>query len=308
MSQSTPSRQSHFVRRLIDRHPYLASVLLPIVLWSIPLGLFFLVRLALQLHLSPFGNARLPLLLTVLVGEPLLVLEVVALVSWLGWWSDAGFTHGVSGKGIVLCIVPFVLIALPVLPALALGFLRAPFFIVIVVVILSILVGFVEEGTFRGMMVRILLPKGILRAVLLSSVLFACLHAINLLYGLPWLYVLGQFMLAAGMGILFAAVRLRTGSLWPSILLHALRDAPGLIILAINPSLALSASPAGIIATGILSLLFVLYAVYLLRPSQLAKLRIAYGLAPAPMPTLPYEGPPSLTEYGDVQHTNSQPL
>ncbi|MDQ2902581.1 MAG: CPBP family intramembrane metalloprotease [Chloroflexota bacterium] len=286
MNLSMPSRQVQVAHRLVDRHPYVIALLLPIALWSIVAGLLLLLELGLRiLHVPSLHAAHLSFIQLDLIGELPLALLLAALISWLGWWSDGGFARGITRKGLIACIVPFVLIAFPFFISLAAGALKAPSSTIIMVVVLSLLIGFVEEGCFRGVLLRILLPRGILLAVLLSSLFFGCFHTINLVSGFPWLYVVGEVILGVGMGVLFAAIRVRTGSIWPLILLHAIRDVPGLITESINPHKALPVSFAGIIALSILSLLFILYAVYLLRPSQLARLRVAYGLTPISKPS-----------------------
>jgi membrane protease YdiL (CAAX protease family) len=87
-----------------------------------------------------------------------------------------------------------------------------------------VLAGVVEETAFRGILLTRLLPRGLWTAVLLSSALFGLLHVANLFLGSPWQTVLLQVTFAAMAGTGYAAMRLRTGSLWPPIVLHALFD------------------------------------------------------------------------------------
>ena len=87
-----------------------------------------------------------------------------------------------------------------------------------------VLAGVVEETTFRGILLTRLLPRGPWTAVLLSSALFGLLHVANLVLGSPWQTVLLQVTFAAMAGTGYAAMRMRTGSLWPPVVLHALFD------------------------------------------------------------------------------------
>jgi len=87
-----------------------------------------------------------------------------------------------------------------------------------------VLAGVVEETTFRGILLTRLLPRGPWTAVLLSSALFGLLHVANLFLGSPWQTVLLQVTFAAMAGTGYAAMRMRTGSLWPPVVLHALFD------------------------------------------------------------------------------------
>ena len=68
----------------------------------------------------------------------------------------------------------------------------------------------VEEFTFRGVGFRLLSPFGAAVAVLGTSVAFAADH--GLVEGFPALFLFG---------VAVALVRLRTGSLYPGMLLHA---------------------------------------------------------------------------------------
>jgi membrane protease YdiL (CAAX protease family) len=82
----------------------------------------------------------------------------------------------------------------------------------------TILAPIVEELTYRGMGVSLLLPYGAVLAVLLTGVLFGGAH--GLLVGLPVLVVFG---------IVNAWLRLRTDSIYPPILVHSTFNAIALI-------------------------------------------------------------------------------
>src|SRR5258708_4616128 len=309
MTQSEMGRLA-FVKHWIGRHPYLGALLFLVYWLGLLLGLGRLLSLAItipHIHLS-FLQANL-------FGELLLALIVVLPLALLGWWSETGFTRGINGRGVAICLIPAVLIVGPTLFGLPLIVGKASESVLVIAIVLALLVGFAEEGMFRGLIIRSLLPKGIWPTVLLSALLFTSAHLTNLIHGTSGGYVSGQLILAFGSGVLFAALRLRTGSIWPSILLHAGHDAAGLILAGINPSILLvSVSNTTLIVNGIFCLFFLLNAFILLRPSQVRKLRIAYGLEPEPVvspygtvPPLPYpaygtQQPPSAPG-NDEQHS-----
>lgn len=95
-------------------------------------------------------------------------------------------------------------------------------------------IGVYEEVVLRGMVLNKMLEKwgrdkkGILGAVLLSSLLFGLLHLVNLI-GKPWLVVATgtQVVYALFLGIFFSAIYLRTKNLWSVIILHMLLDLGG---------------------------------------------------------------------------------
>ena len=97
---------------------------------------------------------------------------------------------------------------------------------------LTLIVGFAEETFFRGLILTTLLPTGAIRAVILSSLLFAAPHLLNIIGGL-WdpAFTLVDSIAAFGLGITFAAIRLRTGSIWPVIGIHAFFDFTSLVSL-----------------------------------------------------------------------------
>lgn len=292
--QSRPDQMGSIalLRLLIARHPYKAAAFF-LVYWTVLL-------LALGRLLAPvtafLRAAHFSLLSDDLLAEILLVLIVLFPVLVLRWGFATGFLRGINGQGLVICIVPIILIAGPSLLALPVVAGQAPGIIVASALVLSLLVGIAEEGMFRGLLVSSLLPKGIWPAVLISAVLFAATHLVNLLSGTSWGYVFGQLVLAFGIGVLFATLRLRTGSIWPGIILHATRDLAGLILIGMNPSvLNTPFSLVSNIANMVFCAFFVINALILLRPSQKRKLEVAYGLAKQPAavmasyPSVPYQ-------------------
>jgi membrane protease YdiL (CAAX protease family) len=274
-----------------------------------------------MLNLSFFPHE---LLAEVLLGLCMVVVPLTV----LKWWSKAGFTRGIDGQGVVICLLPVVLFLIPPLCSISLLVSESTPGIVVMAVSLTLVVALTEEGFFRGVLISALRPKGIWTAVLISSLIFTCAHLTNLISGFPPVYVIGQLVLTFGSGILFATLLVRTRSIWPSVLLHFLRDIAGLILLGANPSQVFSSNlTAAIVVNGIFSLLCVIIAVVLLRPSQVQKLRVFYGLAPAPFappvyayPTYPGQPPylnypypqPPVTDYPGQQppttpYPNPQP-
>lgn len=83
----------------------------------------------------------------------------------------------------------------------------------------TILAPVVEELTYRGMGVSLVLPYGTVLAVLLTGALFGAAH--GLLVGLPVLVVFG---------IVNAWLRVRTESIYPPILVHSTFNAIALIV------------------------------------------------------------------------------
>jgi len=89
-----------------------------------------------------------------------------------------------------------------------------------------------EELFYRGIVLRAAIGKGLLPAVLISSILFGASHVNNLFtsVSIPPAYVLDQAWQAALVGIFLAAVRLRMNAIWPTMAAHAAYDLFPLIV------------------------------------------------------------------------------
>ena len=127
------------------------------------------------------------------------------------------------------------------------------------------LVALSEEVMFRGILLHGLMTRlQVLPAVMVSSVLFGAVHTLNAFITGDLFASLLQALAAALQGVGLAAVRVRTSSLWPMILVHALYDC-GLLLLAAGSHPA----PATPGAASVFPILFVLpvfvYGLFLLR-------------------------------------------
>ena len=101
--------------------------------------------------------------------------------------------------------------------------------VLVTVIIGGISSGILEEVIFRGVVISYLMKmfKGsnvIIPVVIGSALLFGILHILNVFAGAPLDISILQFFSAFSFGIIFAAVYLRTGNLWASIILHALNN------------------------------------------------------------------------------------
>jgi membrane protease YdiL (CAAX protease family) len=206
---------------------------------------------------------RRPLLLWLLYVLVLLGLALTAKALWPALTSGAA---GLSGLQVALQAV-LTLLPLPVAAYLGwrrVGFVRPnhlaialfpaatvavgyfggwrdqPWTTTALAVVLVCLVALGEETAFRGVLLTLLRERhGVAAAVVISSALFGLTHLVNLALGAPLPGVLLQ-VLFAGLGSAgFAALRLRTGSLWPPIVLHAVYDLTFRVV-DLQPGTALS--------------------------------------------------------------------
>lgn len=147
-------------------------------------------------------------------------LLVLALIAYLQWLRAAGFTPRAQWRELHLYLVPGLLVFAPfvagvkTLPAGTFALLLVGYLISCVF----------EEGLFRGIAPVVLRSLNLWPTVLISSLLFGLVHLGNqAVRGVSFLIVL-QAIGAGVQGIGYLALRLRTNTIWPLILIHALHD------------------------------------------------------------------------------------
>lgn len=136
-------------------------------------------------------------------------------------WRDIGFTapHDLfrilwfPGLYLVLFAALIVLFGLPPERVAGLVFIN------------TMMVGFSEEVMFRGVLLRALLERmSMWAAIGLNMVLFGAVHAFNGFITGDFGAAALQSLAAAMSGLVFIAIVLRTGSIWPAIVYHGLWD------------------------------------------------------------------------------------
>lgn len=253
------------MRRLPDRRPLLFSVLVTLLLF----GATFPCRAVFPGE-GPAGNiGKLPqetfeppeglgLILSDMKSPDFLfwalaTLLGLALLGWAGWWGDAGFDRPSRWRNMRLLAFPLLVCAL----ALSGGvFGSGP--ASLVSAFLAVLVAALgEEIIFRGLLWRALIPKGPLRAVILTSLLAGLLVLGRTATEGPWPEAVRLAALTFCGGFTYGALRWRTTSIWPAIIAHTAF------------AFAIGISTLGTVAFRLLILLstlgFVVYGLYLLR-------------------------------------------
>ena len=150
----------------------------------------------------------------------LLCALTVVLTSALGYWREAGYVGFSRWRQLGLIWLPLALTPLPLIG----GFQSLDIGTLIIFITGYLATGFFEETIFRGVLLGFLRPLGIGKAVAISSVLFATGHLTRLLFGSAPATVGWQILFTFCFGVAYCAMRLRMGTIWPLILLHALWD------------------------------------------------------------------------------------
>ncbi len=96
-----------------------------------------------------------------------------------------------------------------------------------------LLVGFLEELIFRGLLFKAMCQSGMKSAFIVSSLTFGIGHIVNLLNGAQFLPTLLQVCYAVAIGFLFTLIFYKGKSLWPCILTHSIFNA--LSVFSVEP-------------------------------------------------------------------------
>ncbi|MDO8065779.1 MULTISPECIES: CPBP family intramembrane glutamic endopeptidase [unclassified Janthinobacterium] len=143
--------------------------------------------------------------------------------------------------------------------------------VLLIVACNAALVAVSEELMFRAILLQGMLERyAVWPAVLMSSALFGLAHTANGLATGDVSGALWQAVAATLQGVGYAAIRLRTRSIWPMVLVHGLWDYALVTATLPNPAEDGASILPYIALLAVLPLC--LYGVYLLRPSQRAAL------------------------------------
>lgn len=154
------------------------------------------------------------------IANSILSIIVVILLSIMGWWRLVGFRAPNQPTDLLYFVVPFV----PVVVSLVVGIEMKYSLVLLLLLIVTLLVGFAEEVIFRGLMLNALKPRGAWTAAIVTSLLFGLSHSLNVLSGKNLADVVVQILYALAIGFAFAALVLKKGILWPLVLAHFLID------------------------------------------------------------------------------------
>lgn len=254
------------IKTFATRHPFLSALV------------FFLISFGLDVGIIVEGHYVVPEIYVGIVDVIVQSLLALGVLGWLGWLRLAGFNGLSAWSSLYLLWLP----ALLALFYLASAFVTPVSGAIVVVIALAsaLLTGLEEEARFRGVILQALLPLGPLAGAIFSSLLFGLAHLNNLITHLPTLIVFAQVAGAFLLGFGFAACRLRTRTIWPLILFHALYDLPANLTLfstggigVIHSTLATVSPVATALTLIVPGFVLACYGLFLLRPSSASPVR-----------------------------------
>lgn len=108
----------------------------------------------------------------------------------------------------------------------------------LIVCLMMIGVGFLEEVIFRGFLMQAILKKsGINRAILISGITFGLGHIVNIARGYGYFELVTQIIATAGIGIVLAMLAAITKNIVPGILFHIVFNISGSISNVASPNI-----------------------------------------------------------------------
>jgi membrane protease YdiL (CAAX protease family) len=142
----------------------------------------------------------------------------LGLLAWIGWWADAGLTRPSRWRNMRLLAFPLLVCVLTLSGGV---FTSGP--AVLVSTFLTVLVATLgEEIIFRGLLWRALVRQGPVLAVILTSLLAGLLVLGRTATDGPWPEAVRLAALAFCGGFTYGALRWRTTSIWPVVLIHTI--------------------------------------------------------------------------------------
>ena len=138
------------------------------------------------------------------------------LITWLGWWNEAGFNRSVRWRNLRLLWFPLLVLSL----SLVGGILVSGPGALASALLLAFLTALNQEGIFRGLMLRTLVSAGLMRAVLTTSLLSGLLTFGWNIVERSWTETVYVTVLAVCGAFTYAALRWRIASIWPVLALH----------------------------------------------------------------------------------------
>jgi len=223
-----------------------------VILSAILIVVLFIILLGLFSGLTISNDMDTSLLLVIFtIGQLVLSILAIWLMRKLDVFNINDFKFKDMGKGFLLawvgfvCIIIYSIVSIIELPA---NSFVTPNILYLLIIFVHLLFGtsIFEEVLLRGLILKVLLKKmshskrGIIIACIISSAVFGIAHIGNIITITDkssigsYLLVFSQLIYAAAAGFFFAALFLRTKTLWIPIVMHTLFNLPTYIIDAIT--------------------------------------------------------------------------
>jgi len=228
-------------------------------IFTIEAGTLVAIRGIVAAGASTWWQYLMPFALVLVPG-----IFIAVVLTRLRWWRRVGFTPIREWRAPHLLVPLLLILALPIVGLSARGVMATT------ALVLSLQVGFLlidifmEEITYRGVILEALAGFSSSSRVTLAAVLFGLSHLDNLfLPGADELGVAYQIFEAALVGTLFGAVRLRMNTIWPVLIVHAIYDL--MLVLAFGHAFPVAPTAPGFLVATIVNLGLAGIGIFLLR-------------------------------------------
>jgi len=180
-------------------------------------------------------------------------------------WRDIGFGPAQPARSLLLLWFPSLYIVAFIAINSAIGWPQPQ--TLAFLAINTLLVGFSEELAFRGVLLRALLRRlPVWPAIWISTAAFGGVHVLNVLVTGNLAMAATQAVAAGMSGLLFTAIVLRTGSIVPAMIFHAIWDFVTLSLVAnMSDVSAVNPPPLALLVPVLFVLPNFLYGLFLLR-------------------------------------------
>jgi membrane protease YdiL (CAAX protease family) len=250
------------IKSLVDKHPLTFSFVITFIFILLILISSIVVGRVWTNNTSGwyFGS---------LIGRLVSILILLLLILRLGWLVSAGFTKlgGWRTWFMLLVLLQYAVVTSAYIMAGRVSFGYSDVVLTGTATGFILLHAFLEEVTFRGLVMHGLVRaagvsnQSLLRSVLGSALLYASYHILYLA-GEPPAIVLGRILVAFLLGILFAALVLRSGSIYTAAFFHGMLNVAGYRNINSNGA---EATPWSWLLLSLALLPLALYGFYLLR-------------------------------------------
>ncbi len=227
------------------------------------------VLMAMLCLIGPLWIPGLDWVAQLVCGRVAICLFAILVLTFLGWWRETGFVRP-AGWHILRPYLPLALLmfAVKAFDTAALGIHFGELQMILVGLFVYLAGGFMEEAIFRGLLLRILLPGGLIRGATLSALFFALAHLLNLAAGANLAATLLQVGVTFLAGFVFTAPLAITRNIWPLVVIHGLGNFVGYLNAGgFLDTAATSQAPTAIdiVLSVVPYLLLAAYSVWLLR-------------------------------------------
>lgn len=265
--------------KFVEKSPAAAAILMCLLWFVLYQLLEFAINFPVSILISDYNAITGP------IG---MVLSVVIMMGVYKLWFRPEFEGMLKGDlplGFLLGLIELIYVVVTFAVSMMFGYELNIKPLTSVIIFSSLGAGLGEEFIFRGVLISTLMRQWkdqnkFRNAAVVSGIVFGLIHATNVFAGADPLRTLLQVIGAVGIGIMFTAVYLRSGSILPCMFYHTLHD----IIAIAGES---EVTETGIITASkinmgdganlVMSLVLAAIALWLLRPEKNEEMRALWN-------------------------------